>query len=260
MLAVKIVLVPAFLLLVSVAGRIFGPTAAGWLSGLPVVTGPVLVLLAIENGPAFGADASWAAVSAAFASMAFSLAYAHAAMRVGWPLALSAGLTAWLGAAIVLQHVPDAPLLSLAIGAASLGLSPRLFPRTALSSAPRSIGNLEIALRMVAGAAITLASTALAAVAGSRWSGVLAVFPVLGTILAVFTHRSGGHALTALLLRAMATGMFSFLAFCATFAATLPHLNLSLALAAALSACLCTQAATGRLLASRHARSARHPA
>ena len=55
LLALKLTLVPAFLSALTVAGRVWGPSVAGWLAGLQVVSGPIVLLLALERGPAFAA-------------------------------------------------------------------------------------------------------------------------------------------------------------------------------------------------------------
>jgi hypothetical protein len=44
MLALKLLLVPMFLALVSMAGKRWGPAIAGWLAGFPIVAGPILWL------------------------------------------------------------------------------------------------------------------------------------------------------------------------------------------------------------------------
>ncbi|MGF6700501.1 hypothetical protein OKW38_005113 [Paraburkholderia sp. MM5496-R1] len=58
LLALKLVLVPAFLAALTAAARVWGPSVAGWLAGLPVVAGPIMLLLAVERGPAFAAVVS----------------------------------------------------------------------------------------------------------------------------------------------------------------------------------------------------------
>ncbi|MDS1024806.1 hypothetical protein RCF29_12255, partial [Burkholderia pseudomallei] len=109
MLALKLTLVPLFLLLVSIAGRRWGPSIAGWLAGLPVVAGPILFLVAVERGPAFGAHAALLSLSAIAASEAFSFAYAWTCRRHRRPLALAAGLAAWAAAASALARLPATP-------------------------------------------------------------------------------------------------------------------------------------------------------
>ena len=56
MLLLKLLVIPGFLLLISLAGKRWGPSVAGWLSGLPVVVGPILFFLAIEQGQLFAAQ------------------------------------------------------------------------------------------------------------------------------------------------------------------------------------------------------------
>jgi uncharacterized membrane protein (GlpM family) len=94
-LILKLLLIPGFLLLISLAGKRWGPSVAGWLSGLPVVVGPILFFLAIEQGPAFAAHSAVAALSAMFAMIAFCITYAQVAQRANWPLALTASLSVW---------------------------------------------------------------------------------------------------------------------------------------------------------------------
>jgi hypothetical protein len=101
MLALELTLVPTFLLIVSMSGKWWGPSIAGWLAGLPVV------------------------------------------------------------ASIIAAGAP--------------------FTRADL------IG------RMLAGALLTVLITAVSGYVGSKWSGLLAVFPLLGSVVVVrrlqYSHR-----------------------------------------------------------------------
>ena len=215
MLALKLVLVPAFLLLITLASRRWGPVVAGWLAGLPVVAGPIVLLVALERGDAFASMVSSAALSAVFASVVFYLAYTHAAIRLtlAWPGALFVALCAWTLAAFALSLLPNSAPVSLLIAVATLMVGPRLFPRLTLPSVARPATTGDLAIRMLAGAVLTLLVTGLADTVGSQWSGLLAVVPLLGSVLAVFSHRNQGAAFTTTLLRAMTTGLYSLAAF-----------------------------------------------
>jgi hypothetical protein len=250
LLALKLLLVPAFLLMVSLAGRRWGPQVAGWLAGLPVVAGPILFFLAIERGVGFAAEAAALSLSAVLASVSFSLAYAHAGLCKPWPLALLAGLLAWSAAAWALACLPVSPGLALAVSLVTLLVAPRLFPVVAVEASGRPTGQGELALRMLAGAVLTVGVTTAAAVLGPAWSGLLAVFPVLGIVLAVFSHRSQGAGFAAALLRAMATGLYAFAAFCFVLALSLPAWGTAWAFLAATLASLATQVATRRRVAA----------
>lgn len=226
MLLLKLLVIPAFLLLISLAGKRWGPSVAGWLSGLPVVVGPILLFLALEQGEVFAARSATAALSAMFAMIAFCVVYAQVAQHRGWPWALGVALGVWALVALVLSWLPASLLLSGLIAFVALLAAPYLFPtvRPVMTGpAPKSD---KLLLRMIAGALLTLAVTLLASTVGERWSGLLAVFPVLGSVMAVFSQQTRGPAFTAVLLRATATGMYCFAAFCLTLALALPLLGL----------------------------------
>jgi hypothetical protein len=51
----KLFLVPALIYAVTLAGRKWGPTVAGWMSAFPIVAGPILLVFTMEHGAQFGA-------------------------------------------------------------------------------------------------------------------------------------------------------------------------------------------------------------
>ncbi len=244
----KLLLVPAFLLLVSLAGKRWGASVAGWLAGLPVVAGPILLFLAVERGEVFASTAAAAALSAVFASVAFSVAYSHAAQRMSWAASILLALPIWAAAAYFLSLLPSNPISSLLVSLLTLFVAPRLFPATLDRPSVHVVSTTELVCRMVAGAALTMAVTIGAGRFGSTWSGVLAVFPVLGIVLAVFSHRTEGPAFVAALLRAMATGLYSFTAFCFTLSFALPYLGESRAFTVAAVLAIMVQVGTKSLV------------
>lgn len=248
MLALKLFLVPTFLLLVSLAGKRWGPSVAGWLAGLPVVAGPILFFLAADQGALFAARAAVASLSAVFASVAFSLAYAHAAQRLPWWMCMAVGLLAWTAAALCLSVRPLGPTMALVLALLTLAVAPRCFPHHLGKVGARSIGSVELGGRMLAGALLTLVVTLSASRVGSQWSGLLAVFPILGLVLAVFSHRRQGPAFAAALLRAMVTGLYAFVAFCFTLAMALPQEAPLWSFTLATLAAIAVQLASKRLL------------
>ena len=246
MLLLKVMLVPGFLALVTLAGRRWGPAVAGWLAGLPVVAGPILFFLALEHGRAFAAEVATASLAAVSSAFVFSTTYGCTCRRAGWLRALLIGLSAWLLAAQLLVRLPLSLPLSAALAAVALLAAPRLLPRGVAPVALRAAPASDLWLRMAAGAGLTLMVTGLAAGIGPAWSGVLAVFPVLSLVLSVSSHRAYGPEFVIALLRAMATGMWSFAAFCLTLALALPRMGLVAAYAISLGATLGVQWLTRR--------------
>src|SRR3989304_3740433 len=61
--AFKLTLVPFFILALSLAGRRWGTAVSGWLVALPVVAGPIVFFIGMEQGGAFAAGAAGAPVA-----------------------------------------------------------------------------------------------------------------------------------------------------------------------------------------------------
>jgi hypothetical protein len=154
MLFLKVFLVPACLLAISLAGRRWGPGVAGWLAGMPVVVGPILLFLALDHGVAFTARAANASLSALCATVALTTSYAHACRRIRWPGALAIGLCAWAAVATLLSLLPASIAMSLALAVGVLLAVPHLLPADHGIGAIHRIGRIEIGLpRAVVGSA-----------------------------------------------------------------------------------------------------------
>ena len=209
----KLTLAPALVVAVTLAGRRWGPRVAGWLGGLPVIVGPILLAVAIEHGSAFAARAAAGALLGLLALCAFVLAYAWTARRTWWLPAVGAGWAATAAATAALDSWTPPPGLALAVVALGFVVTTLALPRAepgARTPPPR----WDLAMRAGATAAIVLVLTGLAGVLGAHLAGLLAAFPVLASVLAAFTHAQDGPEAAAGLLGGMVRGLGSFAAFC----------------------------------------------
>ena len=222
-LALKLFLVPSLIYAVTLAGRRWGPAVAGWLSAFPIVAGPILLAISLEQGAPFAAAAAEGTLMAVLATIVFSVAYAWASGRLGVAGAMPLALGAWALTVTALQLLPlPLPLAALAVVAALLA-APRLFPALGADAAApqaqagaRRVGDLP--WRMLAGAVLVMSVSAAASGLGPRLSGFFAMFPVMGTVLVGFTHVQVGRNHAVLLLRGMMLGYFAFAAFCIAIA------------------------------------------
>jgi hypothetical protein len=73
-------------------------------------------------------------------------------------------------------------------------------------------------------------------------SGLLAPFPIITSVLAVFTHAHGGVAQVSVLLRNFLVGFYGFAAFCFVLAIALPTLATGAAFGIATAMALAVQA------------------
>ena len=219
----KLLLVPSLIALVTLAGRRWGPSVAGWLSAFPIVSGPILLAIALEQGSDFAAVAAANTLLAVLAVLVFSVVYARMAARAGVLACLGAALLAWGLAVAVLQGLHLAPWIGFAFVAAGLLAAPRLIgqpPAPAASTTTKPARDLP--WRMLAGAALTLGVTGAASGLGPALSGLFAMFPVMSTVLVGFSHRASGAGFAVALLRGMVGGYYAFAVFCLTLALLLP--------------------------------------
>ena len=241
LLALKLLLVPALLAVISVAGRRWGPGVAGWLAGFPSLTGPILFFLALERGAEFTTQTAVLALACVFSALSFGITYAWACRRLGWPGSLACAFTAWALAALLLAKLPLTTGGSLALSLLALLAAPRLFPRAPAQSGSGALPASELLARMAAGAAMVLGVTAAAEALGSVWTGLFAAFPVMSSVLAAFSHRANGPGFVVLLLRSMIGGFFSYIAFCLSVAALLQSQGLAVTFVLAVAAAVTVQ-------------------
>ncbi|OON61939.1 hypothetical protein B0920_00075 [Massilia sp. KIM] len=212
-LLLKLLLVPSLIAAVTLAGRRWGPGVAGWLSAFPIVAGPILLVIALEQGPAFAAEAAAHTLLTVLAIVVFSVVYARAAARQRMPAAMAAALLAWALAVSVLRLGALPPWAAFAAVLAALAVAPRLIGRIAAPPSAHAAGG-DLPWRMLAGAMLTVAVTAAAGSVGPRLSGLFAMFPVMSTVLVGFSHRAAGPGFAVDLLRGMIKGYYAFAVFC----------------------------------------------
>ncbi len=248
MLALKLLVVPALLALISYAGRRWGPGVAGWLAGFPSLTGPVLFFLALERGPEFTAQAAVLSLSAVFSAVSFGIAYAWACTRLPWYGALACAYAAWTAAVQLLAHLPLTTAWSLGLALLTLFIAPRAFPRAHGQWGSQALPTHELLLRMAAGAAMVLAVTGMAEALGPAWTGLFAAFPVMSTVLAVFSQRANGPGFVVAMLRAMIGGFYAYVTFCLCVAVLLGQLGIAATFAIAVAAAVVVQGAAKTIM------------
>ena len=245
LLAAKIILSPLCVVAVSLAGRRWGVAVAGVLGGLPVVAGPILLVETLLHGRDFGADAAAGTLLGLAALTAFVVVYGRVAAAAGPVPSVLWGWTAFLLGVAVLSPVQPPPALSLVLVAACFAIGLRLLPPAPWPPpAPAAPPWWDLPARALAALGLVLALTAVSGALGPHLSGLLAPFPVITSILAVFTHAHGGVAQVGVLLRNFLFGFYGFAAFCFALAVALPALSSAAAFGLATAAALAVQATT----------------
>ncbi|RAS35565.1 hypothetical protein [Paraburkholderia bryophila] len=240
-LVFKLVITPLLLLAATLAVRRWGEAIGGLLVGLPLTSGPISVFLALEHGSAFAAQATAGSLVATAAQAAFCVVYCKLATR-GWPTAFAgAGATFSLVAGFLQwSALPQRGLFLIALLAIALALN--LIPSEAVRTGRLATPRWDLPSRMALIAGLVVGVTLFAPYVGPKASGVIASFPFMAIILAVFSHRMIGHAAAQQVLRGMVTGLPAFATFFYVLSLALMRLDLPAAYGGAILCALAIQA------------------
>ena len=238
-LALKLFLAPVLVVASTLAGRRWGPRVGGILVTLPIVAGPILLILYLDQGAAFTARAAAAATLAIAPLALFVLSFAYLSRRHGWAVTLGAS---WLVVGVVdlglaSISVPAVAALIVALLALhSAGLVLRRMDTRAL--APVVPPAWDLPARAGATAALVLGVTGLAATLGPDATGVLTPFPIALSVVLAFTLAQSGHPGVLAVTRGIVPGLDGFALFCFVVAVSIEPLgapaSFGLATAAAL--------------------------
>ena len=212
-LVFKLILTPILIAAATLSGRKWGPGVSGWLIGLPLTSGPVSLILALQNGTSFAAAAAVGVLGGLASLCVFCLIYALCAARLGWTVSSLLSAAAFFTAAFLwrLVDLPLWPTFAIVVGVIAVVLF--FMPRGAADAEPEPPPAWDLPARMVIAAGFVFGLTTAAAALGPQLSGLLSPFPIFGLTLAAFAHRTQGSHAAARLLRGMVIGSFGFAVF-----------------------------------------------
>ena len=218
-----------------------------------MVAGPIVLAYALAHGRDFAANAAAGTLLGLVSLIAFVVVYARLAPRFSWGASMLAGWLVFIALTAVFSalHVPVQAALVLALATLTAGLLFLLPHPPALPQSPPPHPSWDLPLRAGCAAALVLTLTAVAGWLGPQLSGLLAPFPIVATVLAVFTHVQRGSSEMVRLLRGMVSGFAAFALFFFTLAVTLRHIPTGAAFALATALALLTQGVALVLLSRR---------
>ena len=214
-LALKLLLAPLLVVACSLAGRRWGSRLAGILVVLPIVAGPILLILYVEHGSEFAAEAASAATLAIVPLALFALIFAHLTRRHGWLMTLMLGWVVVLLADLALAQVRLPATIALLLALIALHGASAVLRRLDQPPSP-SIATpwWDLPARAVATALLVILVTGLAAAVGPGLTGSLAPFSIALSVVCAFTTAQLGHAGVLALLRGVVPGLDGFALFC----------------------------------------------
>ena len=214
-LALKLFLAPLLVVASSLAGRRWGPRMAGILVVLPIVAGPILLILYLEHGSDFAGHAATTATLAIVPLALFALIFGYLSRRHGWLLTLGASWAAVLLTDLALSRVRVPAVLALLLALLALHGAGALLRR--LDQPPMGVIPTpwwDLPARAIATALLVVLVTGVAAAVGPGLTGALAPFPIALSVICAFATAQAGHGGVLALLRGIVPGLDGFALFC----------------------------------------------
>jgi hypothetical protein len=226
LLLVKVLAAPVLIGLATLVARRWGQTIGGWVAGLPLTSGPISVLLAVEHGPRFAADAAVATLSGVLGVAAFCVAYRFVPSNAPWPAAAGGG-AAYLAVVWLLSSISFPTAAAALVVLTALALATCAFPSAATVAAPVKPPWWDLPVRMTVATALVVAITTAAGFLGPGLSGLISPFPLFASVMAIFAHRQQGREAARRLLRGVVAGSFAFAAFFVVVATSIERLGMA---------------------------------
>lgn len=237
----------------SAAQRRWGPRVGGILTGLPITSLPLILLIALAHGDRFAARAAGAGLEGTVAQAVAMWVLAAASYR--WrPLAgLAVSLVAFAATVALVELLPGLPtLLGAAAGTGAFALALLTWPRSPspVRSGRPPTPRRELPTRMALAAGFALAITEASGGLGAHLAGLIGSLPVIALIMAVLTARDQGAPAAAKFLRGVTGGSFAVVSALAVLAWDLPAGHTFVAFVAAAAAAAASLAVVEALRAA----------
>ncbi|MBD2702199.1 hypothetical protein IC229_16220 [Spirosoma sp. BT702] len=227
LLLLKLTLIPTIVALVTLAIRKWGGKIGGLIGSMPWVAGAILLFFILEQGKAFGIQSIQGSMTGIMALITFCLSYAIFARKFTWLPTLLIAYVLYTLTAVVFDYLRLNLMLSYVLVLSYVVLTLYLFPSPTAPPADGRRLPFDIPIRMGVATLFVLIITGLAHVLGPNWSGILTPFPILTSVLAIFSHTLQGSNAAIVTLRGLVMGLLGFTTFLYLQAHWLPEFSVA---------------------------------
>ncbi|WP_340616394.1 hypothetical protein [Xenorhabdus entomophaga] len=210
--AIKLIVTPLLMLLVTLSARRWGSFVGGILSGMPLTSGSISIYMAVEQGAYFAQRSALSSLTGVGAVLFTYLCYIALTRRYSLSVACAGSVFLFCGVSWLLLNI-NSTLLSIGTIVLAIFCILVFTRKYATSSLNRQPPSFDLATRIIIATTMVLALTASANTIGSDLSGILAPIPVIAWPLTVFTHIQNGRADALNVIRGNAISGVGVLAF-----------------------------------------------
>lgn len=219
---------PSVIALVTLAIRRWGHQIGGLIGSLPWVAAPILLFFILEQGKAFGIHSIQGSMTGILALISFCVSYSAFSRKYTWLPTLVIAYAFYAITVLLINYLALSLVVSYILVIGSVLLALRFFPSPTGPAVNARRLPYDIPIRMLVATAFVLVITGLASMLGPTWSGILTPFPIMTTVLAIFSHTLQGSKATIATLRGLVIGLIGFTTFLFLQAFLLTEYSISL--------------------------------
>lgn len=190
--ALKIFLSPILMLIVTWLQARNSAGAGGRFMGWPLVTGPIIFIIFLQDGADFAAKTAQGALLGQISLIAFAWSYALVALRAPWYVSIGCATVIFIGSVYVISlfHIPL--WWTFVLLASSLLLVNRFWPKYEPITTPLRSPKWEMYLRIALVIALVFTLSEFSQTLGPGLTGGYSTYPVIATIMGTFNHKRFG--------------------------------------------------------------------
>lgn len=228
LLLLKVTLIPTVIALVTLAIRKWGNKIGGLIGSMPWTAGPILLFFILEQGKTFGIQSIQGAMTGILALIGFCLSYSSFSRKLAWLPTLVLSYMTFTAIALLFNYLQLNVVLSYGLVITSVLLALYFFPKPTDHVVQVRRLPFDIPIRMGVATVFVLVITGLANILGPSWSGILTPFPIMTSVLAIFSHTLMGSNAAITTLRGLVIGLLGFTTFLFLQAFLLPSFSIAL--------------------------------
>ena len=192
LLALKIFLSPLLMLIVTRLQSRNSANAGGRFMGWPLVTGPIIFIIFLQEGADFAAKTAHGALLGQISLIAFAWSYALVALRAPWYLSIACSTVTFIGSVYLISLINIPLWLTFILLTLALLLVNRFWPHYEPITTPLSSPRWELYLRIMLVIALVFTLSEFSQTLGPGLTGGFSTYPVIATIMGTFNHKRFG--------------------------------------------------------------------
>ena len=160
--------------------------------GWPLVTGPIIFIIFLQEGAAFAAKTAHGALLGQISLIAFAWSYALVALRAPWYLSIATATVTFIGSVYLVSLIHIPLWLTFILLVVALFLVNKFWPTYQPITTPLSSPRWELYLRIGLVIALVFALSEFSQTLGPSLTGGFSTYPVIATIMGTFNHKRFG--------------------------------------------------------------------